>query len=72
MNEKYVRCNSHCKYPAYDKEEVDNLLEGKSDVAEIEELENRIDAKKQNTILAGTSEPSSDLGVDGDIYLKHE
>ena len=23
---KYVRCDSHCKYPAYDKEEIDNLL----------------------------------------------
>ena len=24
---KYVRCEGHCKYPAYDKEEVDNLFE---------------------------------------------
>ena len=31
---KYVRCDSHCKYPAYDKNEVDELLKkktGKSD-----------------------------------------
>lgn len=35
MAEKYVRCGSHCKYPAYDKEEVDALLEKKIDATEI-------------------------------------
>lgn len=32
MAEKYVRCNSHCKYPAYDKEEIDNLFYKKTEV----------------------------------------
>lgn len=32
MANKYVRCESHCKYPAYDKEEVDALLKQKVDV----------------------------------------
>jgi hypothetical protein len=30
---KYVRCDSHCKYPAYDKEEIDNLFYKKNDFA---------------------------------------
>lgn len=36
MAEKYVRCAGHCKYPAYDKEETDNLFRKKSDFAVIE------------------------------------
>lgn len=27
---KYVRCDSHCKYPAYDQEEIDNLFYNKT------------------------------------------
>ena len=68
MAEKYVRCNSHCKYPAYDKEEVDNLLKEKTDIADMEAMDN----KKQNIVLSGTEDPASDLGTDGDIYLKYE
>ena len=26
---------------------------------------------KQNVVLSGTTEPSSSLGVDGDIYIKY-
>lgn len=26
---------------------------------------------KQNAVLSGTTEPSSSLGVDGDIYIKY-
>ena len=29
MAQKYVRCDSHCKYPAYSKDEVDALVEEK-------------------------------------------
>lgn len=29
---KYVRCDSHCKFPAYDKEEVDNLFYKKENI----------------------------------------
>lgn len=32
---KYVRCDSHCKYPAYDKEEMDNLLKDKANATEV-------------------------------------
>ena len=32
---KYVRCDSHCKFPAYDKEEVDNLLKDKINNEEV-------------------------------------
>lgn len=32
---KYVRCDSHCKYPAYDKEEVDNLLKDKANNVDV-------------------------------------
>ncbi len=31
---KYVRCDSHCKFPAYDKEEIDNLFYNKTEVEE--------------------------------------
>lgn len=93
MAEKYVRCNSHCKYPAYDKEEVDTLLKEKANTSNVYTknemdilLENKasasntynkteIDTKielKQNLVLSGTEEPTSDLGTDGDIYLKYE
>jgi hypothetical protein len=40
MAEKYVRCNSHCKYPAYDKEEVDALLSEKANANNIYEKGN--------------------------------
>lgn len=29
---KYVRCEGHCKYPAYDKEEIDNLFYKKTEM----------------------------------------
>ena len=55
---KYVRDNSHSRYEAYTKEEMDNLLNKKVEEAP--------------SILSGTSEPDSSLGKDGDIYLKYE
>jgi hypothetical protein len=55
---KYVRCDSHCKFPAYDKEEVDNLIK------EVKE--------ETPKIYYGTEEPSTDIGKDGDVYLKYE
>lgn len=81
MAEKYVRCNSHCKYPAYDKEEVDALLDDKYSKEETNALlqniyvKEEVDAnmeQKQNTVLSGTTEPDNSLGVDGDIYLKYD
>ena len=32
---KYVRCDGHCKYPAYDKEEIDNLLKDKANSVDV-------------------------------------
>ena len=86
MAEKYVRCNSHCKYPAYDKEEVDALLINKANSSDVymkteadtqyNSLNNAIGALQtyvdaEADILSGTSDPSSSLGKDGDIYLKY-
>lgn len=55
---KYVRDKSHSQFEAYTKEEMDNLLNKKTEEAP--------------AILSGTNEPDSSLGKDGDIYLKYE
>lgn len=67
---KYVRCEGHCKYPAYDKEEVDNLLSNKIDKGDFYTKE-EVDSKIKN-IYSGTTDPEASLGNDGDIYLKYE
>lgn len=68
MAEKYVRCDGHCKYPAYDKEDINEMM---SDIYKKEEVDNKM-TTKQNTVLSGTTEPDNSLGVDGDIYLKYD
>lgn len=65
---KYVRCDSHCKFPAYDKEEIDAMM---VNLCNKEEVENKL-ITKQNLILCGTTEPDNSLGIDGDIYLLYE
>ena len=58
---KYVRCDSHCKFPAYDKEEVDNLLNDKANKTDVytkteadtkhDELINKVKSKSKDIIL---------------------
>lgn len=76
MAEKYVRCDSHCKYPAYDKEEVDNLLE-KTDI-ELKGLTKEINVEREriNNIInleEGSTTGDAELidiriAEDGSIY----
>ena len=54
---KNVRCDSHCKYPAYDKEEIDDLMK---------EIKEQIP-----NIYNGIEEPSESVGVDGDVYFQY-
>lgn len=79
---KFLRDLAHCKYESYAKEEIDEMLPNLDKLEEIEsklteveskiiELENIINTK-QNNVLSGTTDPASDLGNDGDIYLKYE
>ncbi len=74
---KYVRNDKHCKVEAYDKNEVDNLLGGKASATHNHDekyyTESEIDAKfnAEADIYSGTTDPSSSLGKNGDIYLKY-
>jgi hypothetical protein len=70
MAEKYVRCNSHCKYPAYDKEEVDALLSEKANANNIYEKGNFV--VLEHTIPIGTLEESEIMKDSWSIPLSVE
>ena len=62
----YVHSVSHAKHPAYNKDEVDELL------SPINTDLSNLNANKQNNVLSGTTSPSSTLGNDGDLYVMYE
>ena len=63
MAEKYVRCNSHCKYPAYDKEEIDNLFYKKTDTdAKLNEISNKFAVVDVTTTIRETASNGSYSG----------
>lgn len=70
-DEVFGFCEKGCKHPIYSKEKVDNLLESKIDSSEVE---SKIDAKLEAkpNVYSGTEEPTAEIGVNGDIYLKYE
>lgn len=68
MAEKYVRCNSHCKYPAYDKNEIDDLLLNK--VYPVGSVYISVSETKPDVLFGGTWEQIKDtfLLSAGDEY----
>lgn len=73
---KYIKSNSKCKYEAYDKNEINNLLNAKANTSDVyikSEVYNKTDSdnKYQPKVLSGTSNPSSSLGNNGDIYFQY-
>lgn len=69
---KYVRCDSHCKFPAYDKEEVDSLLSDKANKTDVytkteadtkhNELIKKVYVKDDYAVLTGTITMASGTG----------
>ena len=70
INNKTTAINSSStdtQYPSA-KAVNDKIL---SEISSLNQQINNLLGNKQNTILSGTTEPLSSLGVDGDIYLQY-
>lgn len=66
----YGRCESHCKFPIYDKEQVDELLEGKADASEVynkEEIDKKLENVSASNIADGNVLPET--AEEGTIFL---
>lgn len=59
MEQTYVYCNSHCKHPAYTKEQVDALVKEKTD--EVLAKTNFVTINETLVISDGTSNTSVEL-----------
>lgn len=71
MNKEiYGRCNAHCKYPIYDKEQIDNFLVEKantSDVYNKEEIDTKLENVSASNIADGNVLPET--AEEGTIFL---
>lgn len=50
---KYVRCDSHCKYPAYDKEEINSIVASIGESLDLMATKRSVYVKDDYAVLTG-------------------